>query len=185
MRLNVIRIEASKQQAGKSCGVRLLVQQHGFTLVELITIIMIVGILAVAAAPRFFDSTVFESRGFYNQVISTLRYAQKTAIAQRRFVCVQFSAINVIPGTVTLSTGLDNSCGTPLLGPSGQPLSNSKASFSATYADLSFDCLGRPRSVGAAVACNSTAGILAAATPISVNGYVTAITVEREPGYVH
>ena len=62
--------------------------QRGFTLMELITVMVIVGVLAAVAVPRFFDRNTFDSRGFHDQVISTLRYAQKEAIAQRRFVCV-------------------------------------------------------------------------------------------------
>lgn len=163
--------------------------QRGFTMTELITVIVIVGIMAAMVAPRFFDRKIFDSRGFYDQTISTLRYAQKTAISQHRFVCAQFSAANVIPGTVTLTTGPNNSCGTPLISPSGQTsyvISSNNASFSASPAGpgISFDCLGRPRSVGAGL-CSDTAGVLAAPTIITVNNYGTSITVERETGYVH
>lgn len=189
MRLSVIKIAAIKQQAGKLCGDRLLVRQHGFTLVELITIIVILGIIAAIAIPRFFDRNVFDSRGFHDQVISTLRHAQKTAIAQRRFVCAQFSAVGVTPGSVTLTTGPTNSCGTQLTSPSGESpyrISSNNASFSAlSFGDFSFDCLGRPRSMGGAAACSDTADILAALSTITVAGYGTSITVERETGYVH
>ncbi len=161
---------------------------RGFTLVELVTIIVILGILAVAAAPRFFDRNVFDGRGFYDGVIATLRYAQKTAIAKHRFVCVQFSTANTLPGTVTLDTGPTNSCGTPMIDSSGQspyPFSNNNASFSASYASISFDCLGRPRSSGGAATCNDITGVLPAVPAIIVNNYGTSITVERETGYVH
>ncbi len=66
--------------------------QHGFTLIELIMVMVIVGILAVFVAPRFFDANVFKSRGFADQVQATLRYAQKEAIAQHRNVCVAMTA---------------------------------------------------------------------------------------------
>lgn len=188
MSLSVIKTKVNKQGAQKVCGISLRAPQSGFTLVELITIIIIIGIVAVAAAPRFFNRNVFDSRGFYDQVVSTLRYAQKTAIAQRRFVCVTFPANNQI----YLSYGTTNSCSDgALASPSGTPypLTNSNATLSAyPVAGVSFDCLGRPRSVGGGVACTDTSaasGILTAQTVISVNGYGTNITIEQETGYVH
>ena len=42
----------------------LSVRQRGFTLIELIMVMVIVGILAVFVAPRFFDAGLFRSRGF-------------------------------------------------------------------------------------------------------------------------
>ena len=53
---------------------------RGYTLVELITVVVILGILSALAVPRFFDAQVFEERGFYEEVASALRYAQKIAV---------------------------------------------------------------------------------------------------------
>ncbi len=52
----------------------------GHTLVELVTVVVILGILAAFTAPRFFDQVVFEDRGFYEEVVAALRYGQKIAI---------------------------------------------------------------------------------------------------------
>ncbi len=143
-----------------------LSKNRGFTMVELITVIIIVGILAVAAAPRFFDQNTFESRGFYDQVISTLRYAQKAAIAQHRFVCVAITGNN----TITLTQGTANTCGGALGSPDGHAayIVNAPNGVTVSNAGFFFDALGRP----------------SAAQSITVNGYATAITVEAETGYV-
>ena len=64
--------------------------QTGFTLVELVTTIVVLSIIAVVAMPRIVAPNTFDSRGFYDRATATVRYAQKIAIAQRLpiFVCV-------------------------------------------------------------------------------------------------
>ncbi len=159
-----------------------LSSERGFTLVEIITVIVILGILAAVVAPRFFERKVFDSLGFYDQVKSTVRYAQKSAIAQRRFVCVTFAS-----DRISLNYGTTNACvDGGLASPSGNsyPLINENATLSA-FQDFSFDCLGRPRSMAGGAVCNDTVGILTAPLTITVNGYATNIIVERETGYVH
>lgn len=152
--------------------------QRGFTIVELIMVMVIIGILATVAAPRFFDRNVFDSRGFYDQVISTLRYAQKAAIAQRRFVCVAFAANSVTltydPTAPSAAHPAATCPGSNLTGPAGQSpysVSSSNASFTATPAAFNFDALGKPS--------------FATAPSITVSGYTASITVEAETGYVH
>ncbi len=53
---------------------------RGHTLTELVTVVVILGILSAFAVPRFFDQDVFEERGFYEEVVAALRYGQKIAV---------------------------------------------------------------------------------------------------------
>jgi MSHA pilin protein MshC len=56
-------------------------RQTGFTMVELVIVIVIMGILAGVAAPRFFERNAFDERGYYEDTLAALRFAQKLAVA--------------------------------------------------------------------------------------------------------
>lgn len=63
----------------------------GFTMVELVIVILLTGILGAIGAARFFSRTGFDAAAYAEQSAAMLRYAQKLAIAQNRPVYVQAS----------------------------------------------------------------------------------------------
>lgn len=54
---------------------------RGFTLIELVVVILLMAILMVTAAPRFFARNDFEGPAYAQELASAARYAQKLALA--------------------------------------------------------------------------------------------------------
>jgi MSHA pilin protein MshC len=158
----------------------------GFTLIELIMVLVLAGVLAVFVAPRLNVSDFF-ARGFHDETLALLRYAQKTAIAQRRTVCVAFPASAPASATLTIASAAASSvCDTSLIGPNqscaGGPTgpracinAKSSVSYSAGPATMSFDGLGQPLPSATQTIRVANAGV---AIP-------QIITVEAGTGYVH
>lgn len=143
---------------------------RGFTLVELVVVLIVVGILAFTALPRIFDQEDFYARGFYDETLAALRYAQKTAVAQRRPVCANFGANSV---TLGIATNFGGTCDKDLAGPNGTPpyavTAKGAVQYNPVPANLSF----------------SPEGAASPAQTITISGFASTIQVEGATGYVH
>ena len=60
---------------------RIVISIKGFTLVELVTVILLLGILSAFAIPRLFNLNDYQTRAAYDEVVGAVRYAQKLAVA--------------------------------------------------------------------------------------------------------
>ncbi|MDH3220049.1 MAG: type II secretion system GspH family protein [Gammaproteobacteria bacterium] len=53
----------------------------GFSLIELLAVVILLGILGVVALGRFGNTDIFAARGFFDDTVSAVRFAQKLAIS--------------------------------------------------------------------------------------------------------
>ncbi len=169
--------------------------QHGFTLVELITVMVIVGILGAAAAARWFDRAVYDAASFGDQASALIRYGQKMAVAQNRRVYVRLDGASVALCFTPDAACSDEQRVLAASGSnSGEKTTLNRCSQSGSWACegapngvsyvtspatgmFFFDPLGRPGASGAAFS-KLTLSIKAGANSAGV-------VVEAETGYVH
>jgi len=153
---------------------------RGFTMVELILVMVIAGILAAVAVPRLVGKNSFDTRGFTDQLAATVRFAQKLAIAQRpdpASVPVGRVYVLLTANDATLCYVVTVPCPVASLapGPGGETPYTITAPNGVTIAPalaLGFDASGRPN--------------IAAPLQILVNGAgVYSVWVEQDTGYVH
>jgi prepilin-type N-terminal cleavage/methylation domain-containing protein len=52
----------------------------GFTLIELVVVMTLIGVLAVNLGPKFFTQSVFSERSYADELAAALRSTQKTAV---------------------------------------------------------------------------------------------------------
>lgn len=74
---------------------------RGFTLIELVMVMVVLGILAVFILPRVDLTRGYDSVGYRDAVRATLEFARKSAVAERRNVRVTLAGNN-------LSLSVDN-----------------------------------------------------------------------------
>ena len=175
--------------------------RRGFTIVELIVVMILVGILGAIGVSRYFDRTGFDADGFAGQAKTMLRYAQKLAVAQNRSVFVRLDG-----GGIALFVCYQAASGcpsAPVPAPSGANSGTSKtisycgsstAMCEALPADVSystgsisyfyFDAQGKP------FAAADQDGVVKStfvplALSITGSGVTRVINVAAETGYVY
>jgi prepilin-type N-terminal cleavage/methylation domain-containing protein len=145
----------------------------GFTMLELIIVIVIAGILSFMAVGRLNDTGEVNAHGVAEQIASALRFTQEAAVAQRRLLYVN---VNAGSGQVNACLDSSNACAQPLAAPGGGNLSvqvPTGAVLNTNTAQFSFDGLGRP-STGSQIQIHVTAS----------DGQQFNVTVEPDSGYV-
>jgi len=155
--------------------------QPGFTMIELIMVMVMIGILAVVALPSFDLLKGFDEIGYRDKVKAALEYTRKAAVAQRRYSCVTLASNNL---TVTIDLNAPESYGG---GCPANALSLPATDQSCSPAAANKICA--PSSVtlaGPATLTFSPLGVPSAAGTYTVTGTAaSAITVEAGTGYVH
>jgi MSHA pilin protein MshC len=151
---------------------------RGFTLIELITVIFILSIIAVYAAPRL-TSKVFDARAAAGELIEAIRYTQEMSMAHSGDTNFQIELLT--SGYRVTQGGID------IIDPATR-----SPSYQGNWSNItlnqngviSFDSRGKPTCTPPLTACSSP-GDSDLSIAISAGSDSINITLNRLTGFVH
>ena len=154
---------------------------RGFTLMELIVVMVLMAILAAVGAPRFFGSGDFEAPAFAQELAGAARYAQKLAVTGGCPVRLEITSAThyqlkqaqSAPGAAC-DTAFTRTVLRPGSGDSFQANAPSGVSIGGTVPlTVAFDARGQPSVGGAALAVDLSIPLGSQAVRIAArSGYV-------------
>lgn len=153
--------------------------EDGFTLVELVVIILLLGILAFTAIPRFLDKGAIDVSVMAEQLANDIRYTQSLAMTSG-----QRNRINLTAATYQITTSSGGLLTHPVTGGTG-PIALNGVTLSGwnpplTNDYVAFDGRGVPYSL-----VTSSTGLAASATiTLTGGGYTRSIVISPETGRV-
>jgi prepilin-type N-terminal cleavage/methylation domain-containing protein len=108
---------------------QVVADSRGFTIVELVMVVVLIGILAVSVVPKFVDTSAFSLAGGAAMAAADIRYTQELAMGTHSSKTIVFTTTNTyytvnsqtvnLPSKVSISSGATftfNSLGEPTTG---------------------------------------------------------------------
>jgi prepilin-type N-terminal cleavage/methylation domain-containing protein len=136
-------------------NLQLVVSSRGFTIIELIMVVVLISILAVSVVPKFMDTSAISLQGGAAMVRADIRYTQELAMSTHAPKTITFTTSDTFYTVVSQTMNL----------PSRVSISNG--------ATFTFNSLGEP-----------TAGGGSSVQITTVGGSTKTITVESYTGRV-
>ena len=147
---------------------------RGFSIIELVVVIIILGILSATVAPKFFTSKGYSEYAYRSDAISKLRLIQTRAMQQGSGGCYQVMLTSSKLGKVTCDTPPEFVDQAEQRATVVEISSDDEVTFSPSGKIFTFDSMGRPQS-------NS----VNEAITITVNGDQSLDILIESEGYIH
>lgn len=124
----------------------------GFTLIELIMVLVVLGALSIFIAPRFFNKTSFDTLSFHQELKTAIRFAHKLSVASGCEVQVSLTANSYALFFPNTSCNPPDGFGT---NPVNHPVESGNYAGTAVggvsiagFGNFFFDSLGAPSAAG-------------------------------------